>query len=316
MNFDELQKTGLHGPYARPGLDRLLDQIAFGDSWRWYSLADFPVSPYHYSPYPAHTFYRAEWRGPRMPPAAINVKWPWVQLDDDGEEWARLTSFDWLAMYPDHYWREASALGLVVLAQTIAANANKRQWLEGKFDAGGADLFSRGLLAIVENMDKDLPARVWGLRIARGMYERKPKHKTYTVDWARTEELADCQAASKVGDEIRAACRKVQRHVQWQVRRSLTDAAEPWQDASKAEQEERTQAAWESCLSDDRRRRIFARKEQGWTESEIAIDLGVNRAVVKRIVDAVYLEVCEKLGLKPTPRKTRAPGRSRSKRAA
>jgi DNA-directed RNA polymerase specialized sigma24 family protein len=267
-------------------------------------LAAFPRSPYHFSPKPTHTPYTVEWRGPRMPPAATNVDWPLCQLD--GDEWARLTPQDWLAMYPDDYWRESGSLGLVVLTHVIAENANPRKALESKYDAGGADLFARGLLSIVQNINKDLPPKIWSLRIASGMYDRPRKHKTHTVDWDRMEEMAGCRPANATVAEILSACNSTTKNAQGQVWRSLTDFTEAWQEASAAEQEARTQAAWESCLSDDRRRQIFALKARGLTESEIGAEIGMSRPQVKRIVDAAYREVCAALGEEPTPRKTRA----------
>lgn len=258
-----------------------------------------PLTPYHDAPEPGRLkIYRIEWQNDGMPPAATEVEWPEVGLDD--ETWERLTALDWLSAFPDDpYWREAGTLGLVKLAHAIAARRNRHRTREGRGDAGGADLFSDGLLAIAENIDKDLPPEVWGLRIARGMggrKRRKTEQGIFTVDWRKIERLA----TDDLDRDMQAA------------QRSITDSWEPWHKLAAIEAGE----ILESCLADQRTRHVIARKADDWTEHEIAAELGVKVGVVKRIVAKTYREACAKLGLVPTRRKTRAAGCGKQRRAA
>ncbi|HUY88987.1 MAG TPA: hypothetical protein VMV10_09655 [Pirellulales bacterium] len=320
-----------------------INDIIYLEFGRWDALLAPPLSPYHYAPSAGQTLYRVQWQGPGLSPAAIrssdfkaNVKWPRVVLDDYSNEWdydgskkrrergTALSALDWLSMYPDHpYWREAAALGLVMLAHSIAVRENRdhrhRQHLENRYDAGGADLFSRCLLAIVENLDKGLPDKIWGLRIERSLDEQPQKNKVHNTDWNQQNRLATVKANSKTTQEIRDACIRISpRSNTDKWRRSLVETFEPWQELSEKEDEARCErdkaevkALWESCLTDERTRHVFALKAKRWTEREIAVEMGVKTGVVKRIKEKAYQEFCEKLGCEPTKRRTRAPGRDK-----
>lgn len=264
-----------------------------------------PLTPYHdANECGGLKPYQVEWLGDGMPPAATEVEWPEVGLDGEGQ-WARLSALDWLAAYHgDPYWREAGIMGLVRLAHTIASRRNHHRAWEGRGDAGGADMFSDGLLAITRDIDKDLAPKVWGLRIARGIDrgQRRRRHRTpepepviFTVDWRAIERLS----ADELDSDVRAACI-----------RGITDTREPWRKLEAKEASE----ILESCLADPRTRYVIARKADEWSEREIAAELGVKVGVVKRIVKKTYLEACDRLGVEPTKRKTRTGGRRKMKR--
>jgi RNA polymerase sigma factor (sigma-70 family) len=140
-------------------------------------------------------------------------------------------------------------------------------------NAGGEDLFSAGLLAIAENIDEDVPAKCWSTIIRRQM-----------TRWLRRE--ARNEHLQRIHDAYTAR------------------NGGPLQPMLEHE----VAVSWESCLSTDRRRRIFDLKAKGWTEQQIADKLKIGRGAVQQIIRKVYEEACAKLGLVPKQRKTRGPG--------
>ncbi|HUY88982.1 MAG TPA: hypothetical protein VMV10_09630 [Pirellulales bacterium] len=194
-------------------------------------------------------------------------------------EWVPLTALDWHSLFPaDRHWRDAAILSLMRLAHKIASSLRHRC----KDSAGGGDLFSAGIETIVENIDEDRHTDDWAILIRRRM-----------IDWLRRENRgASNECRQRIADDYAARA----------------ESREPWQELIARDE---VAEAWQSCLTTRRRQRIFELKDKGWTEEEIAAKLKIGRGAVQHTIDKVYVEACSKLGLVPTPRKARAPGRGK-----
>lgn len=219
--------------------------------------------------------YHVGWRTPgTLPPAATDktVDWPACVLGGDLDA-------KWVPLNPLDWHSlfpdDPHWREAAILSLTRLAYTIAADL--ARSNARGDDLFSVGLQAIIENIDEDVPAKCWSAIIRRRM-----------TRWLRHESRND--------------------HLQRIHEAYNAQTGEPWQSLMKDE----VAIAWESCLTTDRRRRIFELKDKGWTEQQIADKLEIGRGAVQQTMREVYVEACAKLGLEPKGRRTRGRGRGKA----